>query len=62
MNSYDYRINGIHSKFDGDSVGICENLQRPRHIKSHLPVFLLPNQLWTIKPKVLNSFSFELFI
>ena len=23
MNSYDYRINGIHSQFDGDSVGIC---------------------------------------
>ncbi|CAO1346303.1 unnamed protein product [Diamesa hyperborea] len=45
-------INGITSKLDVDSVGICENLQRPRHIKSHLPVFLLPNQLWTVKPKI----------
>ncbi|CAO1367489.1 unnamed protein product [Diamesa serratosioi] len=45
-------INGIHSKLNGDSVGICESLQRPRHIKSHLPVFLLPNQLWTVKPKI----------
>ncbi|KAG5668782.1 hypothetical protein PVAND_016708 [Polypedilum vanderplanki] len=33
----------------------CEKLQRPRHIKSHLPPFLLPNQLWTIKPKIIYT-------
>lgn len=45
-------LHGVLNKFNGDSVRICENLPRPRHIKSHLPIFLLPNQLWTIKPKV----------
>jgi hypothetical protein len=48
-----FRLNGVLNKFDGDSVGICENSQRPRHIKSHLPIFMLPDQLWTVKPKVI---------
>jgi len=26
-------------------------LQSPRCIKSHLPLQLLPEQLWTVKPK-----------
>jgi len=30
----------------------CVNMPRPRYIKSHLPMFLLPDQLWTVKPKV----------
>lgn len=47
-----FRLNGVLNKFDGDSVGIVENLPRPRHIKSHLPIFMLPNALWTVKPKV----------
>lgn len=50
---YRSRLNGVLNKFDGDSVGVCENLSRPRHIKSHLPVFLLPNKLWTVKPKII---------
>jgi len=28
-----------------------EMLESPRCIKSHLPVQLLPEQLWTVKPK-----------
>ncbi|XP_047118661.1 luciferin sulfotransferase-like [Schistocerca piceifrons] len=28
-------------------------LKRPRFIKSHLPVDLLPAQLWTVKPKII---------
>jgi hypothetical protein len=27
-------------------------LARPRHIKSHLPAFLLPDEMWEVKPKV----------
>lgn len=38
---------------EGDSVEVVEKLQRPRHIKSHLPLFLLPDQLWKVKPKII---------
>lgn len=41
------------NKFDGDMVKVCEELPRPRHIKSHLPIFLLPIELWTVKPKII---------
>lgn len=35
-----------------DSMSQVEQLPRPRHIKSHLPLALLPKQLWTVKPKI----------
>ncbi|XP_058833564.1 luciferin sulfotransferase-like [Topomyia yanbarensis] len=35
-----------------DSLANAANLPRPRHIKSHLPLALLPKQLWTVKPKL----------
>ena len=35
-----------------DSMRKAEMLQSPRCIKSHLPLQLLPEQLWTVKPKV----------
>ena len=34
-----------------DSIQQVEMLQSPRCIKSHLPLQLLPEQLWTVKPK-----------
>jgi len=34
-----------------DSMRKAEMLQSPRCIKSHLPLQLLPEQLWTVKPK-----------
>jgi hypothetical protein len=34
-----------------DTVQKVEMLQSPRCIKSHLPLQLLPEQLWTVKPK-----------
>lgn len=37
----------------GDTVERVENLERPRHIKSHLPLALLPSQLWTVQPKII---------
>lgn len=35
-----------------DTVEVVENLKRPRHIKSHLPLAMLPKQLWSVKPKI----------
>ena len=34
-----------------DSMRKAEMLQSPRCIKSHLPLQLLPEHLWTVKPK-----------
>ncbi|KDR22997.1 estrogen sulfotransferase-like isoform X2 [Zootermopsis nevadensis] len=36
-----------------DSVRAVEMLQSPRCIKSHLPLQLLPKQLWTVRPKII---------
>ena len=47
-----FRLSGVLSKMTGDSVTDIENLKRPRHIKSHLPIMMLPNEIWTKKPKV----------
>jgi hypothetical protein len=34
-----------------DTLQKVEMLQSQRCVKSHLPVQLLPEQLWTVKPK-----------
>lgn len=34
---------------------MVERMPRPRHIKSHLPLALLPKQLWTVKPKIVYT-------
>lgn len=38
-----------------DTIGKVEKLARPRHIKSHLPLALLPKQLWTVRPKIIYT-------
>lgn len=38
-----------------DTIGKVERLPRPRHIKSHLPLALLPKQLWTVKPNIIYT-------
>uniref|UniRef100_U5EHN1 Putative sulfotransferase n=1 Tax=Corethrella appendiculata TaxID=1370023 RepID=U5EHN1_9DIPT len=43
----------IFDVIDYDSVEFVENMPRPRHIKTHLPVALLPKQLWIVKPKII---------
>ncbi|XP_053689473.1 luciferin sulfotransferase-like [Sabethes cyaneus] len=35
-----------------DSITLVEEMPRPRHIKTHLPLALLPRELWTINPKI----------
>ncbi|XP_069679254.1 luciferin sulfotransferase-like isoform X2 [Periplaneta americana] len=37
----------------GNSVDIVDDMKSPRCIKSHLPLDLLPEQLWTVKPKII---------
>lgn len=34
------------------SMDYAENLPSPRFVKSHLPVSMLPKELFTVKPKV----------
>ncbi|XP_035893420.1 luciferin sulfotransferase-like [Anopheles stephensi] len=38
--------------YEQDTITLVERMARPRHIKSHLPMALLPRQLWTIKPRI----------
>uniref|UniRef100_A0A6E8WBN7 Sulfotransferase domain-containing protein n=1 Tax=Anopheles coluzzii TaxID=1518534 RepID=A0A6E8WBN7_ANOCL len=38
--------------FDQNTIALVEQMQRPRHIKSHLPMALLPQQLWTVRPRI----------
>ncbi|XP_049831461.1 luciferin sulfotransferase-like isoform X1 [Schistocerca gregaria] len=35
------------------AVDLCDRMERPRFIMSHLPVELLPDGLWTVKPKII---------
>ncbi|XP_055621718.1 luciferin sulfotransferase-like [Toxorhynchites rutilus septentrionalis] len=35
-----------------DTIALVENMPRPRHIKTHLSLALLPKDLWIVKPKV----------
>lgn len=33
-------------------VELVQNMERPRYVKSHLPICFLPNELWTKRPKI----------
>uniref|UniRef100_A0A182W219 Sulfotransferase domain-containing protein n=1 Tax=Anopheles minimus TaxID=112268 RepID=A0A182W219_9DIPT len=46
-------IGAIADRIPVDTVTATANLKRPRHIKSHLPLALLPRQLWTVNPKII---------
>ncbi|CAH1389884.1 unnamed protein product [Nezara viridula] len=39
--------------FQADTISYTEDLPSPRYIKTHLPVSLLPEQIWTVKPKMI---------
>lgn len=38
-----------------ESMKFFDDLPSPRIFKSHLPAFLLPKQLWTVKPKIIYT-------
>lgn len=38
--------------FSADTITYADRMPSPRYIKSHLPVSLLPKEIWTKKPKV----------
>ncbi|EAT42081.1 AAEL006327-PA [Aedes aegypti] len=42
----------IGSIIGNDSVKEVEEMKSPRFIKTHLPVALIPDQFWTVKPKL----------
>ncbi|XP_019556955.2 luciferin sulfotransferase-like [Aedes albopictus] len=46
-------LTGALTLIGGDSVTEVEQLARPRHIKSHLTAMLLPDQIWTVKPRII---------
>lgn len=43
----------IADRFPINTINIAANSKRPRQIKSHLPLSLLPRQLWTVKPRII---------
>lgn len=54
MFGFHSRISAIGSNIPFDSVAnIASQVLRPRIIKSHLPLNLLPRQLFTVKPRIL---------
>lgn len=49
-------FNGVVPNVDFDTMKHAEQMESPRLIKSHLPIPLLPKQLWTKKPKIIYVF------
>ncbi|XP_070498084.1 sulfotransferase 1 family member D1-like isoform X1 [Chironomus tepperi] len=45
-------IGALMAPVDVDSFEMCSKTPRPRHIKTHLPMFLLPDKIWSVKPKI----------
>lgn len=50
-----YRVNYRYSLFSDeiDSVMAVEKMSNPRFIKTHIPASLLPDTMWTVKPKII---------
>jgi hypothetical protein len=38
---------------DENTIEIVKNLPSPRCIKTHLPIQFLPDQIWTVNPKII---------
>ncbi|XP_046810895.1 luciferin sulfotransferase-like [Lucilia cuprina] len=51
-----FRFNGVVPNVPHDTIKEANNLKSPRLLKSHLPAMLLPQQIWTKKPKVIYVF------
>lgn len=52
IKSLPFRLGAVGHNIPVDTLATVENMPRPRHIKSHLPLALLPKQLWIVKPKI----------
>lgn len=48
-----HRFNGVVPNVPHDTIEAANALPSPRLIKSHLPAWLLPRQVWTKKPKII---------
>lgn len=47
------RINGIKNTIPiPNAMDIADKMKSQRVLKSHMPAAFLPDQLWTVKPKV----------
>ncbi|XP_030558182.1 sulfotransferase 1 family member D1 isoform X2 [Drosophila novamexicana] len=46
-------FNGVVPNVPHDTIEAANALSSPRLIKSHLPAWLLPRQIWTKKPKII---------
>lgn len=44
----------VQKFYDGEAKMTLDDLPHPRTIKSHMPVQLLPDKIWTKKPKIIH--------
>jgi hypothetical protein len=44
----------IQHFYDGKVSMTVDDLERPRTLKTHLPVNLLPDEIWERKPKIIH--------
>lgn len=45
----------IYENVEKNIIEYTNNMPSPRYLKTHLPVGLLPKQLWTVKPKIIYT-------
>uniref|UniRef100_A0A182JMW1 Sulfotransferase domain-containing protein n=1 Tax=Anopheles atroparvus TaxID=41427 RepID=A0A182JMW1_ANOAO len=46
-------LSAVRANHPINTITNAAKRERPRQIKSHLPISLLPRQLWTVKPKII---------
>lgn len=51
---YDEFLQRILNDNPNEIIDTFATIRRPRLIKTHLPVHLLPDEVWTVKPKIIH--------
>ncbi|XP_052888217.1 luciferin sulfotransferase-like [Anopheles moucheti] len=51
--SFYFRFSAFVLNYPGDTIDQLEKASRPRHIQCHLPIALLPKQIWSVRPKLI---------